>query len=151
MTTTAPPAVAGGNVLGQRPRPRPLPTPELRDNSRERLSLQEWALARQYLPYGFWDLEAGRLVVFNHRYHPVFQVELDGSVKPLPYSWVTGAGEPAFFHDDSTSPHRYKPKIADRIRIFEIWQVLSNAALATAQGEPLNPNLSEWLRSRTVP
>jgi hypothetical protein len=76
------------------------------------------------LPYGKWTCSAGREVLFNRNYHPIWQRQPDGSVSAADRSERVQWCRQEWFYDDGNPPWVNKESLEKCEAILCEWVAL---------------------------
>ncbi len=62
-----------------------------------RIALPDFVPSRLWLPYGYWTLKDGSVVIFSRDYKPLWHKYPDRTVRMDPWTWVTGIVDQTYF------------------------------------------------------
>ncbi len=63
-----------------------------------RVAPPDFVPSRLWLPYGYWTLEDGSIVLFSRDYKPLWQKSAGRTVRMDPWTWVSGIVSHSYFH-----------------------------------------------------
>jgi hypothetical protein len=98
------------------------------------------------LPYGYWKTEAGEMVLYDRRYHPIFTRRADGIVViDHPDRFVSGIVEQAWFYRDATAPRRNPSTRAKCEGILARWLAAARSGRPVSLQQLMH---AQWLSRR---
>lgn len=96
------------------------------------------ARMRLEMPYGIWTCADGREVLFNRRYHPIWQrMPGQAATRAKNGEWVTFERE-SWFYTDSNPPWSSRKTKKKCKEVLAKWGCVE-AEIKHAAGEPLDP------------
>lgn len=63
-----------------------------------RVAPADFVPSRLWLPYGYWTLEDGSIVLFSRDYKPLWHKSAERTVRMDPWTWVSAIVSHSFFH-----------------------------------------------------